>query len=222
MNTTVTTTATQLRTVADLWPDLTTALGDRTQHAWPPPTLRQYLNTLDQHDAEELEARRWKAAYLRSLERSPDQLGARPVPISIPILDTMRTVEAVLHETATQIAATNQLSTSRPHPHRWHYTGQPRDAAWTALWLAARADNMFWPGRALTEPQKRHLGHIAREALHRVEQALDLAVEQRELDADHTCPCGGRIVITGGAGDQPTARCKQCGAWWTEAGVVAA
>jgi len=211
----MTTTATQLQTIATLWPALDDALGDRTQHAWPPPSLRGYLNALDHHD-------RTEAAALRMLERSPDQLGTRPVPISLRVHDTMHAVEAALHETATQIAAANQLSTSRPHPHRWHFTGQPRDAAWTALWLSARASGVFWPGRALTEPQHRHLGHVAREALHRVETALDLATATRELSDKHACQCGGAIVISGGAGDQPTARCRSCGALWTERGVVAA
>ncbi|MFF9844636.1 hypothetical protein [Streptomyces sp. NPDC013740] len=210
----MTTTAQQLQTIATLWPSLDIALGDRTQHAWPPPSLRGYLDALSHHDPTD-------AAALRALERSPDQLGARPVPISLPVLDTMRTVEAVLHETADQIASANQFGSS-PHPHRWHYTGRRPGAAWTALWLSARASGVFWPGRALTEPQARHLGHVAREALHRVETALDLATGTRELAAEHTCPCGGRIVITGGAGDQPTARCRQCGAIWTERGVVAA
>ncbi|WP_128977267.1 hypothetical protein [Streptomyces roseicoloratus] len=210
-----TTAAAQLQTIATLWPDLDDALGTPVAATWPPAGLRTYLAALEQHDATE-------TAALRMLERSPDQLGARPVPVNLRIMDTMRTVEAALHETADQIASANQHAVETSHPHRWHFTGRPRGAAWTALWLSARADNVFWPGRALTDAQARHLRHVAREALHRVEQALDLAVEQRELDAQHRCPCGGRIVITGGAGDQPTARCRQCGAWWTERGVVAA
>lgn len=243
----MTTTATQLQHIATLWPDLTDALGDRTQHAWPPPSLRGYLNALEQHDRTEATAHHvqrlitqhdehqrphYHCAHCEhvgegrthavSEDRAPDQLGNRPVPISLRVLDTMRAVEAALHETATQIAAANQLSTSRPHPHRWHFTGQPRGAAWTAVWLSARADGVFWPGRALTDAQTRHLGHVATEALRRVEQALDLAHDTRELSPDHTCQCGGRIIIQGGAGDQPTARCRQCGAYWTEAGVVAA
>ncbi|WP_329424026.1 hypothetical protein [Streptomyces sp. NBC_01268] len=213
----MTTTATQLQTIATLWPDLDNALGDRTQHAWPPPQLRSYLDALSHHDPTD-------AAALRALERSPDQLGTRPVPVNLRIMDTMRAVEAALHETADQIASARQDpdDTFRNHPHRWHFTGTRPGAAWTALWLSARAEGRFWPGRALTEPQERHLGHVAREALHRVETALDLAHGTRELSPNHTCQCGGRIVITGGAGDQPTARCRSCGAWWTERGVVAA
>ncbi|WP_327376220.1 hypothetical protein OG393_21075 [Streptomyces sp. NBC_01216] len=212
---TTTDTATQLRRIARLWPDLQTALGTPTTTTWPPASLRTYLNALDHHD-------RTETAGLRALERSPDQLGNRPVPVNLRIMDTMRTVEAALHETATQIAATNQYSVKTSHLHRWQYTGRPRGAAETALWLSARADGVFWPGRALSEPQKRHLSRVATEALRRVEQALDLATDTRELSPQHACPCGGRIIITGGAGDTPTARCRHCGAWWTEKGVVAA
>lgn len=211
----MTTTAQQLQTIARHWPDLDNALGTPVAASWPPASLRQYLAALEQHDAAE-------TASLRALERNPDQLGARPVPINIAIHDTMRAVEAALHETADQIASANQISTSRPHPHRWHFTGTRPGAAWTALWLSARAQGVFWPGRALTEPQERHLGHVAREALHRVETALDLATGTRELSPEHACPCGGRIIIRGGAGDQPTASCRSCGALWTERGVVAA
>ncbi|MFE0699142.1 hypothetical protein [Streptomyces sp. NPDC058872] len=212
---TTTATAQQLQTVALLWPDLHEALADRTQHAWPPPQLRNYLDALGHHDPTD-------AAALRALERNPDQLGTRPVPVNLRIMDTMRAVEAVLYETADQIAAANQHNVHTSHPHRWSFTGRRPGAIHTALWLAARADGVFWPGRALTEPQHRHLGRIAREALHRVETALDLAHGQRELSGDHRCPCGGRIVIRGGGGDQPTANCRGCGALWTERGIVAA
>lgn len=214
-----TTTAQQLQTIAALWPDLTDALEVPTTIAGFGIGLRQYLAAVERDELDD------PTAYLaarRQLERDPNQLGERPIPISLRIFQVQRTVEAALHETATQIAATNQLSTSRPHPHRWHFTGRPPGAAWTALWLSARAAGVFWPGRALTEPQTRHLGHVAREALARVEAALDLAHGTRELSAEHACPCGGRIIIAGGAGDTPVARCRQCGAWWTEHGVRAA
>ncbi|MFJ7070163.1 hypothetical protein [Streptomyces sp. NPDC101115] len=211
----MTTTATQLQTIARLWPALDDALGDRTQHAWPPPSLRGYLDALSRHDASE-------AAALRALERNPEQLGARPVPINLAIVDTMHKVEAALHETATQIAAANQLGAHTSHPHRWSFTGRPPGAAWTALWLSARASGVFWPGRALSEPQERHLGHVAAEALNRVESALDLADGCRELTSTHACACGGTIELRGGAGAAPRARCKGCGAYWTENGVIAA
>lgn len=211
----MTTTAAQLRTIARLWPDMQDALGTPTTVAGFGLGLRGYLAAVEQYDAAE-------AAALRALERNPEQLGARPVPISLRVHDTMRVVEAALHETATQIAAANQLGAHTSHPHRWSFTGTPPGAVRTALWLSARADGVFWPGRALTEPQERHVGAVAREALHRIETALDLADGRRELSSEHTCPCGGTIEVYGGAGAQPVARCKSCGVIWSEAGVVAA
>ena len=209
------TTSQHLRTIATIWTDLRDALGAPTQSSWPPVTLRGYLNALEQHDAAE-------AAALRALERNPDQLGTRPVPIDLRIHDTMRAIEAALHETATQIAATNQLGAHTSHPHRWNFTGQPRGAVWTAVWLCARVEGVFWPGRPLTEEQHRHVAHVATGALDRIEQALDLADGRRELSSAHQCPCGGTIEVYGGAGAAPVARCQRCGALWSEAGVVAA
>ena len=209
------TTATTLRTIARTWPDLHAALGDRPIHGAFGLGLRGYLAALEQYDATE-------AAALRALERNPDQLGTRPVPIDLRIHDTMRAIEAALHETATQIAATNQLGAHTSHPHRWNFTGQPRGAVWTAVWLCARVEGVFWPGRPLTEEQHRHVAHVATGALDRIEQALDLADGRRELSSAHQCPCGGTIEVYGGAGAAPVARCQRCGALWSEAGVVAA
>jgi hypothetical protein len=208
-----TATATQLRTIATLWPDLQDALGTPAAGPGFGLGLRAYLTAVEQYDA-------FEAAALRALERNPDQLGTRPVPISLRIHDTMRLVEAALHETADQIASANQHSVKTSHPHRWRYTGRRPGAVWTALWLSARADGVFWPGRALTDPQQRHVAHVARGALHRIETALDLAKQTHTIT--RPCACGGTITIRGGAGETPTGHCGTCGAWWTERGVVAA
>ncbi|WP_282695475.1 hypothetical protein [Streptomyces sp. CC208A] len=209
------TTATQLRTIARLWPDLHDALGTPNTGPGFGLGLRNYLAAVDQPDVAE-------AAVLRMLERSPDQLGTRPIPISLRVLDTMRTVEAALHETADQIASANQHSVNTSHPHRWRYTGHRPGAPWTALWLSARADGVFWPGRPLTDRQHRHVAAVAHNALGRIETTLDLARQVQQLDPAHPCQCGGTITIRGGAGDPPTGHCGACGAWWTENGVNAA
>ncbi|KAA6211761.1 hypothetical protein [Streptomyces filamentosus] len=133
----------------------------------------------------------------------------------------MRLVEAALYETADQIASANQHSVNTSHPHR-AYTGHRPGAPWTALWLSARADGVFWPGRPLTEPQQHHLAAIARGALHRIETTLDLARHAQPLGAEHPCQCGGTITLHAGAGEKPVAHCGKCGAWWTENGVIAA
>lgn len=263
----MTTTAKQFQTVATLWADLTDALGDRTQHAWPPPQLRDYLAGLDRYDTHEVSAHhvqqlrthldehqriRYECTLCDhvgeghthgiSEDRSPDQLGTRPVPIDLRIHDTRHIIETVLHDTATRIAAENQRPTMQPasadwptkdrirrnqlaaadakHPHRWKY--RQIGAVDTALWLSARAAGLPWPGKPLNEAQTATLARVAIGALARVESALDLADGYRELTAAHPCPCGGTIELRGGAGAQPTARCKKCGALWSERGVIAA
>ncbi|MFF9910638.1 hypothetical protein [Streptomyces sp. NPDC013457] len=240
-------TATTLRTIAQLWPALNDALAAPTQHSWPPVELRGYLDALEQYDIAE-------AAALRALERSPDQLGTRPVPINLRVHDTMRAVEAALLDTADRIAWSVQRTPMQPPPparaayarsradrvywedrarraeaarkdaadgRRWrHNTG--RTAIRAAVWLAGRVEGARGPFRPLSEPEQHHVARVAEGALARIEATLDLADGCRELTSSHPCPCGGTIEVYGGAGAQPVARCKSCGAIWSEAGVVAA
>lgn len=230
-------TATTLRRIATLWPDLEDALGTPNTSSWPPAGLRPYLAALEQHDATE-------AAALRALERNPEQLGTRPAPISLRVHDTMRTVHAALLETCDQIAAVSQRPLVQPappnwptkdrirrnriaaadsrDPQRWAFTGD-RSAVRAALWLSARAEGRRWPGRILEEEQLRHMARVAAEALRRMEAALDLADGRRELTSSHPSPCcGATIEVYGGAGARPCARCTACGVIWHEGGVVAA
>ncbi|MEU3945432.1 hypothetical protein [Streptomyces sp. NPDC029526] len=100
----MTTTATHLRTIALHWTDLREALGEPAQLGAFGLGLRGYLARLDAADAEQIEYERHQAAHLRTLERDPIQLGTRPVPIRLHILDTMRTVEAALVQCADDIA----------------------------------------------------------------------------------------------------------------------
>ncbi|MFB7589346.1 hypothetical protein [Streptomyces sp. NPDC056169] len=246
------TTATQLQQIARLWPDLHDALGDRTQHAWPPPQLRDYIAGLERDALDD------PAAYntaRRGLERSPDQLGTRPIPISLRVHDTMRTVEAALLDTADRLARSVQRAPIQPppparaaavrtrgerlvwedrarrieqarqdsaDPRRWHTVGGGRTAIRAALWLSGRAAGSSGPFRPLREAEQRQVATVAAGALGRVESVLDLADQRRELTAEHPCQCGGTIEMYGGAGARPVARCKRCGAIWSEGGVVAA
>jgi hypothetical protein len=98
----MTTTATHLRTIAIHWTDLHNAVGQPTIIGAFGRGLRGYLAALD--DAEQQEARLHQAAHLRSLERDPIQLGDRPTPVRLHILDTMRVVESVLIACADDIA----------------------------------------------------------------------------------------------------------------------
>ncbi|MET7787259.1 hypothetical protein ABZS93_11615 [Streptomyces sp900116325] len=229
--------ARDLRTIATTWTDLTDALG-------APPIigafgigLRGYLTALEQHDPTE-------AATLRALERDPAQIGERPIPMRLPVYDAMRAIEAALAECADAIAAEAQIEpipfatkawpaadrarrnararADLADPRRWRFRGTVPRALYTALWLLARVERRPGPFRMLTEAQHRFIANVARGAVNRMESVLDLADGRKELDDSHPCACGGTIEVYGGAGATPCARCKQCGALWTEGGVIAA
>jgi hypothetical protein len=100
----MTTTATHLRTIALHWTDLHEAAGQPTTIGAFGLGLRGYLARLDAADADQIEYERHQAAHLRTLERDPIQLGTRPVPVRLHILDTMRAVEAALVACADDIA----------------------------------------------------------------------------------------------------------------------
>jgi hypothetical protein len=106
MNQTSRTAAEHLQICIHHWRDLRDALGGRSAPAWPPAgRMTDYLRALDQADAEQLEYERHRALALRTLERDPAQIGERPIPIRLPIHETMRIVTAALVECADQIAA---------------------------------------------------------------------------------------------------------------------
>ena len=141
----MTTTATHLRSIATTWTDLQDALGAPTLIGAFGLGLRGYLATLEQYDAQE-------AAMLRALERDPAQIGQRPIPISLRVYETMRTVEAALVETADQIAAVVQHAPLTPMPARHGFYASERDrrigeedrARRNALARADMADPRRW------------------------------------------------------------------------------
>ncbi|QJT04379.1 hypothetical protein G9272_32190 [Streptomyces asoensis] len=237
----MTTAATNLRTVALHWADLHEAVGQPTQLGAFGLGLRGYLARLEDADRAEFNYDRAHAAHLRSQERDPIQIGVRPVPVRLHILDTMRAVEASLHGTADQIAADvqrapmpfapsnwpaadrerrNQLARAdAADPRRWRWTGRRRSASYTALWLLARIEGKGGPFRALTVVQLEQIGVVAAGAAERVERALDIAAQRRTLEQRHGC--GGAIDVHGGEGRPPLAHCTGCGVVWAE-GVIAA
>ncbi|MFJ6061627.1 hypothetical protein ACIQHU_01160 [Streptomyces tendae] len=100
----MTSTATHLRTIALHWTDLHEAAGQPVTVGAFGLGLRGYLARLDAADRDEYGYDRNHAAHLRSQERDPLQLGERPVPVRLHILDTMRAVEAALVHCADDIA----------------------------------------------------------------------------------------------------------------------
>ncbi|MFI1677026.1 hypothetical protein [Streptomyces sp. NPDC020607] len=237
----MTTTATHLRTIALHWADLHEAAGQPPQIGAFGLGLRGYLARLDQLDADQLEYDRHQAAHLRSLERSSDQLGERPAPVRLAVLDTMRAVEAALVDCADQTAAVVQRSpmayaprgwpaadrarrdqlarADALDPRRWRYTGR-RTAPYAALWLLARVTRAAGPFAALPEREERRISTVAEGAAARVERALDIAAQRRTLE--RRCGCGGAIDVHGGEGRAPLAHCTGCGQVWTEGGLAAA
>lgn len=135
----MTTTATQqhLTTVIHHWPDLVEALGGASAPTWPPAgRMSDYLRAIEQRDAEQLEAERHRALALRTLERDPTQIGERPIPIRLPVHETMRVVQAALVTCADAIAEVVQRAPIAPPP--------PRRAAYART----RADRVAWADHA--------------------------------------------------------------------------
>lgn len=238
----MTTTATHLRTIARHWTDLHDAAGQPVQVGAFGLGLRDYLARLDDADAEQLEYERHQAAHLRSLERDAIQIGERPVPVRLHILDTMRVIEAALTETADQVAAAVQRTPMAFAPsswpaadrdrrnalaradaadlRRWRWTGRRRPAPYVALWLLARIEGRPGPFRELSVLEAERVGKVAAGAAERVEKALDIAAQRKTLEQRHEC--GGAIDVHGGEGRPPLAHCTKCGQIWTEGGRVSA
>ncbi|TLQ43468.1 hypothetical protein [Streptomyces marianii] len=242
----MTTTATHLRTIATLWTDLRDALATPTTPAGFGIGLRGYLATLEEHDLEEARALRALERDPAQIGQRPvpinlhihDTLHA----VEAALIDTADRIARDNQRTPVQplrphsgfyatakearIAAEDRARRARLaaadaiHPQRWRFTGR-RTGPYAALWLCARVHGITWPGRALTEQQHQHVASVAAGALLRMETALDLADQRRELTAQHPCQCGGTIEVYGGAGAAPVARCKGCGALWTERGIIA-
>lgn len=113
MTTTATTAQRDLATVIHHWRDLNDALGTPGKTTWFGTGLRSYLAALDDQQAE---AEHTRALALRLLERDPTQLGQRPIPLRVTVLDTMQAVHADLLECADAIAELVQRDPMKPPP----------------------------------------------------------------------------------------------------------
>lgn len=237
----MTTTATHLRTIALHWTDLHQAAGQPATIGAFGLGLRGYLARLDGLDPDRALLEATLARADERADSNPEALGERPVPVRLHILDTMRTVEAALHDAADQIAS----ATQRPpmpfapkqwpaadrerrntlaradiaDPRRWRWTGRRRPVPYTALWLLARVESKAGPFRRLTSVEMEQIGIVAAGAAERVETALDIGSQRKTLEQLHDC--GGRIDVHGGKGRPPVGHCTGCGRVWAE-GVIAA
>lgn len=248
----MTTAATHLRTIALHWTDLHEAAGQPVQYGAFGLGLRGYLARLDEADAEQLEYERHQAAHLRSLERDPIQLGNRPVPVRLHVLDTMRAVEAALVACADDIARTAQrapisVPAARKADYRTLREARIADAdrkRRTELALADERDSRRWryTGRrtapyaalwllARVERAPGPCRRITEDEERRIGRVAVGAAERIERALDIAAQrrtleqrhgCGGAIDVHGGEGRPPVAHCTGCGAIWSEGGVIAA
>jgi hypothetical protein len=245
----MTTAATHLRTTALHWTDLHEAAGQPTTIGAFGLGLRGYLARLE--DAEQQEYNQHQAAHLRSLERDPIQLGDRPTPVRLHILDTMRAVEAALVACADDIARVAQRAPiSVPAARKADYrtlreariahqerqrqqqlahadAHDPRRWRYTGQRTAPHA--ALWL-LARVERAPGPCRRITEQEAARIGKVAAGAAErvERALDIaaqrrtlEQKCGCGGAIDVHGGEGRQPLAHCTGCGRVWTEAGVAA-
>ena len=212
------------------WPDLEDALAAPNVSSWPPAGLRHHLAATSRRDDVE------ERAKLRSLERSPEQLGETAAPIRIDVLDVMREVTEQLVDLADHTAARIQRPAMSHAPRtmpavdrarrneladedaadsrRWRYVGQ-RSAVDAATWLADRLQAVPGPFRPLPSLQAEHIGRVAQTAAQRVLSAVELTRHSRRLD--RPCPvCRGQLRVSGGDGTPPAVTCRDCGRCWRE------
>ncbi|MYT57694.1 hypothetical protein GTW29_13385 [Streptomyces sp. SID7834] len=238
-----------LRIVVEHWDHLRSLLDSATPEVWPP--LRpgaEYLRALDEHDAAEVAAGRhgqqlvttrhesgqlyYACAHCDRVgeghehpvrtDRTAEQLGERPVPLRLHVVDAIRTVELVLTSLADEIAADVQRDVYSPprwkrpendplgremiaiaaqddaDPKRWRYNMSGRTAPRAAQWLLDRLVGEPGPCMPINDSQRERITRTAREAARRVERTI--GSERRSVELSRPCPwCGGVLVMHTGA-----------------------
>lgn len=125
-----------LSTVILHWPDLTIALGGASAPTWPPAgRMSDYLRAIEQRDQDQMDRDLATALLDRILERADsasDAPGERPIPIRLPIHETMRIVRAALLHCADTVAEVVQRTPMKAPP--------PRRAAYART----RAERVAW------------------------------------------------------------------------------
>lgn len=221
-------TATQhLQTVITGWPHLRDMLDTHTNAPWPP--AGRYTD--------------YETALLNAIRPRDTvtelEVPAGQPPLNLDVLDTARTVELALTETADRIASQVQRApisvdmgrgwTDDVHrraallaaedaadPRRWSYepSAPTRTAVFAAVWLQQRLDDpspQDGPFRPLTTQQRERIANVAAEAARRIEHVLATARRRERLP--EPCPhCREpRLVVEGGDGQPPAVVCGACG-----------
>lgn len=204
--------AQHLRTIITTWPELDDALTTQSGDTWP-PAYRMSTHIAQRH----LDDTPLRGA------RDGSGTGESPAPCRIDILDTMATVHEQLLDCADAVAEVVQLAPrtgdplaemrDRHDPRRWRWTGRRLEPRYTALWLYGRATGSPGPFRPLTERHQLLIETTARDALSRIERALQLTRLSQALDTP--CSCGGVVHLHGGDGAVPNLICSRCGRYYS-------
>ncbi|MEU3447225.1 hypothetical protein AB0H29_08340 [Streptomyces thermolilacinus] len=265
-NTNALTAAEDLQTILTHWDHLRALLDTTQAETWPPAMGRgEYLRALEQHEVDEAARARQHAQQLTThhdehgrvqyecihcnyvgeghthtprADRHDHQLGERPVPLRLHVLDTCRTVELALCATADAIAADVQRSLITPprrpnpddevglalallatrdaaDPDRWRYNLGDRSAPAAARWLLARLRGESGPCLPLNSLQVERIARVAREAARRVERAVGIE-RRRAVAMERPCPyCGGGLTMHRDGDEAPRVTCEggfECGA----------
>ncbi|MFQ6851244.1 hypothetical protein AAIB46_10145 [Streptomyces sp. 35M1] len=134
-------------------------------------------------------------------DRDPAQLGERPVPLRLHVVDACRMIELVLVRLADEIAARDAHD-----PADWH-GGRPegRTAPVAAAWLLTRVGD--GPCCPTHDTDRARIAERAREAAARIDRVLGTGRTSRVL-AGMPCPwCGGELVIHTEAGTVLSVTC---------------
>ncbi|NJP73386.1 hypothetical protein [Streptomyces sp. C1-2] len=254
-----------LQLIVDHWEHLRALLDTRNPDTTRPASRAAYLRDLDQHDrdeallafqhAQQLTTRHDEhgrvfyecqhcdyvgegRAHLPRPDRAAVQLGERPVPLRLHVVDACRAVEAALCALADEIAADIQRAPITPprrgnandpalrdlallatrddaDPRRWHYNMRGRTAPRAAAWLLARWNDEPGPCRKLSGRHRIVIAAVAREAAARVERTIGGVDERRTEMVEQPCPwCSSELLLHTGGGEPDKVTCTgpDCGA----------
>jgi hypothetical protein len=232
------TTADDLQTIVDHWQHMR-ALVDtsQTSDTWPPTMGRtEYMRALDDHDRDETALLLQHAQHLVTRhdehgrvqyeclhceyvgegrshtprgDRHAAQLGERPVPLRLHVVDACRAVEVALCALADQVAA--EVQHDGTDPARWRYNLGGRTAVRAAEWLLARLRDDAGPYLPLQDRHREQIAVVAREAARRIERTIGLDRDRRSVVMDgRPCPyCGGALTLHRGGGEPDTVTCER-------------
>ncbi|WP_405991077.1 hypothetical protein [Streptomyces sp. NBC_00986] len=249
-----------LQVVVDHWTHLRALIDtSQTSDTWPPAMGKaEYLRSLDEHDRDETALLLQHAQHLVTKtdehgrpryeclhcdyvgegrshlprpDRQPEQLGERPVPLRLHIVDACRAVEVALCSIADQVAAEIQRDTVEPlrraipgdpvglalgmlaardgaDPARWHFTMGERSAVRAAEWLLGRLRGDEGPCLPLRDHHRAAIGLVARGAARRIERTIGGTVDRYAVTMDQPCPyCGSDLTMHAGGGEDDIVSC---------------